>query len=247
MQGTVSQKIVDAWVSTDNDLEGAFELPAKFPVLKSGASSILIQPGIKMNGVSGNRVPYPFYNSITIPVTLKHEKTDSLINLQTSYKSNTVFAWLEDFEDPNLSIDTTARGSIKLTRYNDPSLASAFPGESNLYAARVVLQNDSVLFECVSHNSFVLPNNGSEVFMELNYKTNCPFTVGLIVYGAQNTQQDVVVVNPSRNWNKIYINFTPTILLNTNAVKYKVFINANKVVGGPDADIMFDNIKLLHF
>ncbi len=247
LQGTASEKILDAWVYTDNDLEGAFELPAKFPVLKAGSSQLLIQPGIKMNGMAETRVPYPFYKPLSIPVTLNRKTVTSLGHLHTSYKTSTVFEWMEDFENPNLTLDNTARSSISYERYNDPSLAAAFPSEGNLFDARIRISSDSATFESTSHDYLALPKDGSEVFLELNYKSNCAFTVGLFIYGATTVQQSILVVNPSENWNKIYINFTPTVSLNNSATDFKVFITARKAEGGADADIRLDNIKLLHF
>lgn len=249
-QGTAYNKIVDAWVYTDNDLEGAFELPAKFPVLKSGASEIRILPGIKLNGIAETRAAYPFFNPIVVPVTLKHENVTNINNLKTTYNIKTVFAWIEDFENPNITLDTTINSDVKIVRVGDPALSSILPGESNHWAAKVSINNDSSYFECVSHNDYKFTNNGdieSSVFMELNYKTNCKFTVGLIAYGSQTLRKPVLVINPSSSWNKIYINFTPTILANSNATKFKVYFTAQKAENGPDAEILFDNIKLLHF
>jgi len=250
-QGTASNKIVDAWVYTDNDLEGAFELPAKFPVLKSGASQITIMPGIKLNGMSETRVAYPFFNPITVPATLTHEVETKINTKFTTYKANTVFAWIENFEDPNFSLDPTSISDISFTRIGDPALLSLYPGEGNSFAARAFIQSDTLLFECESHDDFIFPAHSSDlessVFLELNYKTNCPITVGLVVYGAQTVQKPVIVINPSKVWNKIYINFTPTVLSNTTATKYKVYLKAQKEADGPDAEILIDNIKLLHF
>ena len=250
-QGTSSNKIVDAWIYTGNDLEGAFELPAYFPVLKSGSVNLNIKPGIKLNGIAETRVPYPFFETISLSRSLSREKVDSLGNLVARYKPDVVFGWMEDFEDTNYSIDTTARSSIRLVRFQEPSLTASFPGEGNDYAARAVIKSDSVLFECISHDSFTFSNNLPEeksyVFLELNYKTNCPFTVGLMIYGAQTKQQPVLVINKSEAWNKIYINLTPTISMNYDASQFRVFFSARKEAGGAEADIYIDNIKLLHF
>lgn len=250
-QGTASSKIVDAWVYTDNDLEGAFELPASFPVLKSGQSIIRIQPGIKLNGIAETRAPYPFFDTISIPASLTRENELELETLTASYKASTVFAWMEDFEDPSISMDTTNRSDVKLVRVSDMTLSSAFQGEGNDYAGQATLPTDSSYFECVSKNYYEfsqdLPEEKSYVFMELNYKSNSPLTVGLIIYGVETSQQAVVVINPSETWNKIYINLTPTISFNTDATKFKVFFSARKDSEVEEGKILIDNIKLLHF
>jgi hypothetical protein len=250
-QGSASSKIIDAWVYTDNDLEGAFELPASFPVLKSGQTVIRIQPGIKLNGIAETRAPYPFYDTIAIERTLSRENTVKLGHLTARYKSNTVFGWIEDFEDPYLSLDSTNRSTLKISRVADESLATIVEGESNHYAGKIQFKNDSAVFESTSHDHFQfsnsVPEEQSYVFLEMNYKSNCTFSVGLIIYGSQTIQQPVVVVNPSGVWNKIYINFTPTISTSTAASSFKVYFYARPDEDAENQEILIDNIKLLHF
>jgi len=250
-QGTASNKIVDAWVYAGNDLEGAFELPASFPVLKAGATTLNIQPGIKLNGIAETRVPYPFYDTITIPVVLNRENEVVLGRIATHYKPSAVFGWIEDFEDPNISLDTTARSNIKLNRAGEATLSSAFPGEGNSFSGKISIPADTDYFECITHDSFkfsnTLPEEKSYVFLELNYKSNIPLTVGMFIYGTQITQQPVLVINPSEVWNKIYINFTPTVSFNSDATKFRVYFSARNPEGGTDGEVFIDNIKLLHF
>jgi len=248
LQGTASQKVFDAWVYADNILIGGFELPKKFPLLKEGSTELSIFAGIKLNGINETRVPYPFYQKISKTVVLEREKSISLGHLKFSYATGTKFAWQEDFENSNISIDTTARSEVNLSRVlMQNELQAAFPYETNLYAARVIITDDSLVFECVSHDSFKLPVDGSSVFMEMNYKSNNKFTVGLIANGFVSSQNAVLVINPSPTWNKIYINFTPTLSNNNTATSFRVFFTAMKNTEDPDAEIYFDNIKLLHF
>ena len=61
-QGTVSNKISDAWVFADDNFLGVYEMPATFPVLINGVHSLKIIPGIKDNGIAASRVQYPFYS-----------------------------------------------------------------------------------------------------------------------------------------------------------------------------------------
>ncbi len=248
IQGTASHKISDTWVYADNELIGAFEMPAKFPILKSGTSELYIFAGIKLNGINETRVPYPFYDRISRTVTLEREKITDLGHMKFAYAAATKFAWQEAFEYTNLSLDSTARSEVnfKRTLLTD-ELKAAFPYESNKYAAKVVIPADTLVFECSSHDSFKLPTDGTSVFLELNYKSNNPFTVGLFVNGSVTSQRPVLVVNPSSSWNKIYINFTPTLSVNQDATSFKVYFNATKSTDEANAEIIFDNIKLLHF
>jgi hypothetical protein len=247
VQGTASQKIFDAWVYADNELIGAFELPAKFPVLKSGTSELTIFAGIKLNGINETRAPYPFYQQIVKTVNLEREAVTDLGHMNFTYIAGTKFAWMENFEQSNLSIDSTARSEVNLVRTRLDELSTVFPGEDNKYAAKVVIPNDSLVFECASHDAYKLPTTGTSVFLELNYKSNNAFTVGLFLNGAVTSQRSVLVVNPSTTWNKIYINLTPTVSSLPDVNSFKVFFTAKKSTDDAQAEIYFDNIKLLHF
>lgn len=248
MQGTSSQKITDAWVYAGNDLIGAFELPKTFPLLKSGSTQITVYAGIKMNGINETRVPYPFYAPIIKTVTLEQEKVTKLAHLKFAYAENTQFAWQEDFEGANLSIEATARSEVNFTRSLIPDEAvSPFPGELNMYAAKVVIPNDTVVFECKSHDGFALPTDGKSVFLELNYKSNNALTMGIFAYGTLTSQRPVFVLNPSTKWNKIYINLTPTMSNYSGITSFGIYFSATKTTDDAAAEIYFDNIKLLHF
>jgi len=248
LQGTASQKISDTWVYADNELIGAFEVPAQFPVLKNGSRELSIFAGIRLNGINETRAPYPFYEKITRTVNLEREKITDLGHLKFSYVVGTKFAWQEDFEQANLSIDSTARSEVNLVRTRMTSeLAAAFPFEMNEWAAKIIIPDDSLVFECASHDSYKLPTTGTSVFLEMNYKSNNSFTVGLIVNGSVTSQKSVLVINPSETWNKIYINLTPSVSASSGATSFKVFLSAMKNTNAPKAEIYFDNFKLLHF
>ena len=60
LNNSSTDKITDAWVYIENQLQGVYELPAKFPVLETGVKEIRIKAGIKNNGISSSRVFYPF-------------------------------------------------------------------------------------------------------------------------------------------------------------------------------------------
>ncbi|MDQ3048944.1 MAG: hypothetical protein M3R27_15445, partial [Bacteroidota bacterium] len=60
-QGSNSHKITDVWVYVDEILVGCFELPVTIPVLYEGSHQVKLRAGIKVNGISASRAPYPFY------------------------------------------------------------------------------------------------------------------------------------------------------------------------------------------
>lgn len=248
-QGTSSQKISDAWIYIDNEFIGAFEIPfTKVPVLQAGKHQLKIYPGIKMNGIASTRVPYSFYSPVITEINLVH---DSILNLGSptvKYSTNAKFAWMEDFEQSAISIDTSARSLFKLERTSDPQLVFQQPGEYNSYSGLAIILSDSGIFECVSHDSFDLPVNGSDVFLELNYKTNNAVTVGLLVNKySQTIQEPLIILNRNSAWNKIYINLTSAVINHQDAIDFKIFFGVVKENDVVEAQFLIDNIKLVHF
>lgn len=252
-QGTSSQKITDAWVFVDEELIGAFELRdtvpyLTIPILKAGKHKLKIYPGIKMNGIAATRVPYAFYSPIENTVNLVR---DSVLNVgipTVRYSNRTIFAWMEDFEQVSLSIDSTDRSLFKIQRTSDPQLIFNQPGDNNKFSGLVIVSSDSAIFECVSHEEFVLPKNGSDIFLELNYKTNNAVTVGLFVNtSSQTIQEPMLVLNRNLEWKKIYINLTSSVNMHQDANSFRVFLGIVKESDVPEARLLIDNIKLVHF
>ena len=102
--GANTHKITDAWVFVDDNPVGCFELPATFPVLKSGPHKVAVYGGIKVNGISASRDRYPFYMPrIYQNVNLVE---DSILNLSPAVSYYPIgegvdVAWMEDFENAN--------------------------------------------------------------------------------------------------------------------------------------------------
>ena len=70
-----THNITDAWVYINDNLQGVYELPAHFPVLYTGNQRIRIKAGIKQNGISSTRIPYPFYESFLDTINLVLDST----------------------------------------------------------------------------------------------------------------------------------------------------------------------------
>ena len=239
--GSSSHKITDAWVYVDDELIGAFELPAKFPVLSEGTHTVTIKPGIKVNGISATRSIYPFYKPYVASVKLTR---DSIITLNPTitYYSSTVFKWQEAFEDGGLSLDETPFSDTTIDKTSDPT--KVFEGS---YSGVVHLDEARDVFECKTINSYVLPGGDSPIFLELNYKTNEQIYIGITANNsAQNTPIGILYINKTDTWNKIYINLRNAVSSSSNATDYNIFFNVHKSTDNSNAEILLDNIKLVH-
>lgn len=249
LQGTVSHKITDAWVFVDDELQGIYELPVTFPVLKTGRHFLKIKAGIKDNGISATREQYPFFDFYT--ASSFEFFADSIVNVNpvVMYSPAAEFPWIEDFEDPGITIDSVYPSSAKIKRVTDNS--KVFEGNASGF---VSLDASNTIFKGISNASFALPKGGTSVYLELNYKTTVNMKVIVVSNNPAGTAENLsLVVTPTNKsgaaeWNKIYVNIGPEVSGNSNASDYKIiFYSDISEEGLTSAEIYLDNIKLVHF
>lgn len=95
-----------------------------------------------------------------------------------------------------------------------------------------------------SGSGFALPGSTGNVYLELDYKSNTEFSVGLI--GEDGALKPAVTVTPQENWNKIYVQLSNAVNETPVSDKYKVyvkFIKTDKETG--IRSVFLDNIKLI--
>ena len=100
-QGNTTSNITDAWIYINGQLQGVYELPAKFPVLEQGNTDIKVYAGIKNNGISTERATYPFYNPYTINTELSINSTREIkpeISIKENISGGDNLVYLDDLE-----------------------------------------------------------------------------------------------------------------------------------------------------
>lgn len=245
-QGTPSSQITDAWIYIGEELIGSFELPATIPILTEGTQTLKIRPGIKLNGISNIRTAYPFYTEIEREVNFIKDSLITISSATVTYESTTIFPWMESFDISGMSMDTTSKSNVRLSKTNDPDLI--FTEEGNSYSGMVTMTNDTALFEAATTETFEFPGNGSAIFLEMNYNINHPLVVGVFYKTAGvKVQRPLIVLNESEGWNKVYINLTVPKYDTPSATDFQIFFGAQKEEGTSDALILLDNLKLVHF
>ena len=238
-QGSASAKITDAWVYIDETLVGIFETPATIPVLYWGSNKVRIRAGIKTNGSSGSRQPYPFFKDYETTVELTGAQV-TIVQPLTSYQDFARFVWLENFE----TLDFTLQGS----GYNQVSIGknpAAFEGNHAAYAELTAGTN---AFECESKLDYTLPKSGTPVWLEIHFKTDYPITMGLYAgTGLEQKQSGLVILATSSGWNKIYIDMTEGVSTAINLQNFRVFFGCTRSPEDAQATHHFyiDNIKLV--
>lgn len=247
-EGTNSQGITDAWVYVDDGLIGAFELPAMIPVLANGLHKLEIRPGIKLNGISSTRAPYPFYQPITYnDFNFLADSTLKLNNPTTEYFSNLEFAWLEDFENPNLSLVENLGSDTVIVRTEPSGNPEAFLYDNSKYSGVVNLTTEKPVWTALSYNQFQNQSQGSLVLLELNFKTDNYISVGVVVLeNGAYLKVPLLVLNHAEDWKKIYVNLGPNLSLHPSAKIYQVYFESALEAGKTEASIYLDNIKLIY-
>ena len=240
-----SQKVTDAWVFVDGTLQGVYELPVTFPVTEEGTHRIEIKPGILKNGISATRAIYPFYESYSQSVTLN--STEAVhINPCLAYliegerNDDIQIIWEEDFEgvvDFQYHIDSDTTITV-VSKEED-----VFQGN---FSGGIFLTEKEHFFELISPQFKNLPTNGTPIYLELNYRTNHDFFVGLYYQGMKE-QINLYGFRPRDSWNKVYIDLSEPIRLNGNSPDFNIFIGFVKDADIDTVNMFIDNIKLLHF
>lgn len=253
-EGTNSSDITDIWVYVDDVLIGIYEFhesdsaPATFPVLATGKHKLEIRPGIKLNGISSTRVPYPFYQPILydefdfIPGTV-HD----LGELTTSYFSNIKFEWFEDFEQPEISIESASWSDTMILRTNPVNNPVAFLSPNSRYSGVINLDSDRTEYGGTTFNSFPSQTPGTVIMLEMNFKTNNYVTVGLLIRDTYDIiEKDLIILNHSSEWKKIYINLGANLSLYPQSIDYKIIFRAKLDGDVTNASIYLDNFKIVH-
>ncbi len=247
-QGSNSHAVSDVWVYVNDVLLGAYELPATLPALWNGEQKLVIKPGIKINGISSTRAPYPFYKPITYDNFLFIP--DSVITIpatSTEYFSNLNFMWMEDFEHSGLTLTETSASDTSIMRTQPENNPEAFLSEDSRYSGVIHLTENARTYSASSINSFPIPKQGSPTILEVNFKTENYINVGVIIQESGSyIKIPLVILNHSAYWRKIYVNFGPNLSLHPQAIDFKVFFESVLENDLSSADIYLDNIKLIN-
>ncbi len=241
-QGSSSSKVTHIWVNVENDDRGAYQIPVSVPVLTKGWHTVSLQAAVKENGISANILPYPFYTVSKKLTNLVPGQLDTIIPA-FKYLSNTLIEWGSgNFEGSSAVLNTTAINSAytHTTKNKD----SVFEGTAS-YEVDMSTGHDT--FDIQSNYTFNPTAKGTPVWMEMDYKTDVPMDIGLIILNGSTNPRDLVCgVNPIGHWNKIYVNLGPTLQYYYPTTIFKIYFQAINTNGGT-AHILLDNLKILHF
>lgn len=242
-EGANTHKITELWVYADGQLLGAFDKNKHIPIISQKDDVELnIFAGIRANGAKQSPQLYFMLDDIKISIDNKKGTIDTL-NAIFTYSENAKFAFIEDFEGGSIfneDLDNDSTSSIIRSK-NQPI--------SGLYSGLMSLNKDHPFTQVTSGNSFFgIPSTGYSTFLELDYKCNIDFVVGLLgqdISTGKEYQNDVIYINSKDTWNKIYIDLTQAIQ-NSGLGMYKIYFSCEHEDKNIISEVYIDNVKLLY-
>lgn len=245
-QGSASHNVQTVWVYANDQPVGVFELPTVVPILEEGSTNIVIFAGINQNGSGSTRIQYPYYTTgIYNSVDLQPGQIITL-NPTLTYRDNTNFAFINDFELGNNITDTEDTGTeiFSLTEVPTEVFEGLRCGKARLTTAQPALRAGTNTF-------YPLPGNNSPTYVEMNYKCDIPFRVllrGTTAGGTTATYPVFKVVNARDKWNKIYLDFTDeTAQMKAQGISFfQILIEADLPADSTNAYLYWDNVKLMY-
>lgn len=246
-EGTDSEKFSEIWVYAGAEFIGAFEVPCVIPIIANGATELSLRPGIKNNGIAATRRTYPFIEPFDVNIEMYPLEFDTL-RPTFQYRENLVINNFEDFEQGCIF---TAESSSQSTmeRITDPTIV--FEGSG---CGAALLEDGQNVIRVVSNEQQLnLPSNKLS-WLEMNYRSNNSFAVGLYaVTSASIDKEYLVILNPTTDdagidqWNKIYIEMTSITSSYASASHFEMFIESIRDSEVGEVKLYVDNLKMVHF
>jgi hypothetical protein len=251
-QGDTSQDIQDVWLFQNGEFKGSFGLPTYIPIIDKAKQNIELRAGVRRSGQDDQRLNYPLFTSFDTILPFSDLRSDT-ITPRVTYLDNCKFSLIQDFD-----------GSVNFFSIKNPKKGDTIINVSNSDAwklnnnsCKLVLSDSTYELFYVSKELSNLPSNGVANYLEVDYRCNDVFDIGLnVIYanGKDNSTYGVISANPTNGlWKKVYLDLateiSSEIAQNGINTKFQIFFRVKKS-GNPIMDntyLFLDNIKLIHF
>jgi len=234
-----SIRINDCWVTFNGIFLGAFEMPSTIPVLFDGEINAIISPGIKVNGTASNRVIYPFYKEYEVSTEINFEE-NTILNPTTEYKENVNFQLLEEgnFEIGNMLEKTENSDTIPFIQNEE-----VFQGQKS---CAIHVDSENPFFQIKNIEPMFFENYFESIFIELDFKSSIPFSVGIITNEDLDNRQEHMIIFASNEWKKMYLDISPLIGPEGAVSSYQIYFEGALPENTESGFVLLDNIKIVH-
>ena len=244
-EGTDSNNIAEVWVYSETDVLGVFPLPATIPVLQENGEDVVhitLLPGVRVNGISSTRKPYPFYEVIELDVNYVPGGVDT-VEFHSNYVSGVEVILAENFESAN-RFQASSTSTAEIVRTFDP--VWVFEGA---VSGLIMLSEDASHVTSTTQEQLYDLSGDVATFLEFNYRCDNSFAVGLEAIGGINPERTpIIVLNPTGEaWNKMYLDLGPFLRSTPTAYGYEVTLDAILDTGEESGYVVVDNFKIVHY
>lgn len=242
-EGAPSHKITELWIYADGQLLGAFDKEKPVPIISDNeVVEINIFAGIRANGSKQDVQIYYLLKNINFNLKYSEGRIDTM-DAVFSYSENANFVFLEDFENGNIfSLDLDADKNTGISISKSEPL-------SGINCGKIILNKEhNTVYVTSSAEFFQLPVTGNYTFLEIDYKCNTDFIIGLTGKDPSTGKEyssDIILLTKKENWNKLYLDLT-SIVQNSGLGLYKVYFKSEHDDSIEKSEISLDNIKLLY-
>jgi hypothetical protein len=220
--------------------QGVYELPAEIPLLEGENKNLILSAGVKKNGISESIIDYPLYDALFDTISVNENFYKNYDTISIKYLQAASLKFNENFEIGNNFFEdldgNTETNVLPIINQN------VFEGNKSGY---IQLNSQTNAKIEVAGTAFNL-TKGKKHFLELNYKCNIPFKIGLVGNNEFNQviKTPILTINKKTDYNKIYIQLN-SISDNLISNYYKIFILAEKPSDVQIGEIFLDNVKVL--
>ena len=247
LQGTASTRITDVWVYSSTDVVGVFPLPAVVPLVGEDllGGEVTLLAGIRENGLSDQRAPYPFYTTVDVLPEGGPGMRDTVLPT-IGLVDDVRHLPIEDFETSN--VFGSLVGGVGLQRTD--AEGAVFEGEES---GRLVVDEDAPLARVRTVEQEYNLTNGAPAFLEMDYRCDQVFTVGLVGFiGGQEVTHPAMVLTATDDgltaeWNKIYIDVSPLVTAQGAADHFEVYVECVLEAGRAEGSVGLDNLRILTY
>lgn len=244
-----AQRVVAVRVVLDATSLGFYPLPARIPILGTGATRRLrLEPVVNRSGLSEEFVAYPLFGAVTLEQAFAPETVDTITPL-ISYldlpDARATFEFVEPFTGLTsgfpIDLDGDAETALEL-------VVDASTGER---VGRVTLTETNPLFEAASVTLPAIPD-ARELWLELEYRGSATLTLTLLPEALGSFEERAGRYNqgalPRDDFRKFYFDLR-------NEVNDRVFVNPYRIgllasynvdAAEAEQEVYIDNVRLVY-
>jgi len=238
--GSISHSINYVWAFYNNNPVGVFQLPVTFPIITSGSQgSLLLEPGITINGLTSFETPYPFYTADTSTLITNPGKIKNTQPI-TGYNQAATMRFIDDFEFGTQFTRYSSGSPDSIVKVTDPSMVYEGKG-----AGYIDLKSTADSSEIISQKGFPMP--AGDAYLEINYKCSVPFYIGGAGTDANGDifpAYYLIGIRPSDTWKKLYVSLQTLEATYTQATTFYITIKTSVPSGQTSGYVLLDNIKV---